>query len=84
MRFIDSQSLDLVEGYWECEKHAVMSGCLRKISKKAKISCRTPHGKVRNTQAKHHIQESQEASPFPAGGHKAAMNRQESMTKYHT
>ena len=29
---------------------------------------------------KYHIQESQEVSPFPAGGHKAAMNIQESMT----
>ena len=29
---------------------------------------------------KHHIQESQEASPFPAGDHNAAMNRQDSMT----
>ena len=29
---------------------------------------------------KHNIQENQEASPFPAGDHKAAMNRQESMT----
>ena len=29
---------------------------------------------------KHHIQESQEASPFPAGGHNAAMDRQNSMT----
>ena len=28
---------------------------------------------------KHHIQESQEASPFPAGGHKTAMDRQDSM-----
>ena len=28
---------------------------------------------------KHHIQESQEVSPFPAGGHKAAMDRQDSM-----
>ena len=26
---------------------------------------------------KHHIQESQEASPFQAGDHEAAMNRQE-------
>ena len=33
----------------------------------------------RNTR-KHHMQESQEVSPFPAGGHWAAMNRQESMT----
>ena len=29
---------------------------------------------------KHHMQESQDVSPFPAGDHKAAMNRQESMT----
>ena len=29
---------------------------------------------------KHHTQENQEVSPFPAGDHKAAMNRQESMT----
>ena len=28
---------------------------------------------------KHHTQESQEASPFAAGDHKAAMNRQESI-----
>ena len=33
----------------------------------------------RNTR-KHHIQESQEVSPFPAGDHKAAMNRQDCMT----
>ena len=29
---------------------------------------------------KHHIQESQEVSLFPAGDHRAAVNRQESMT----
>ena len=32
-----------------------------------------------NTQ-KHHIQECQEVSPFQAGDHKAAINRQDSMT----
>ena len=32
---------------------------------------------------KHHIQESQEVRPFPAGDHKAAMNRQDSMTDKH-
>ena len=36
---------------------------------------RTPHGKVAP-----HTQESQEVSPFPAGDHKAAINRQDSMT----
>ena len=29
---------------------------------------------------KHHIQESQEVSPFPAGDHKAAMIRRQNMT----
>ena len=29
---------------------------------------------------KHHIQDSEEDSPFPAGGHKAAMNKHDSMT----
>ena len=29
-----------------------------------------------NNTRKHHKQESQEANPFPAGGHNAAMNRQ--------
>ena len=29
---------------------------------------------------KHHIQESQEVSPLPAGDHKDAINRQDSMT----
>ena len=32
------------------------------------------------TTRKHHIQESQGVSPFPAGDHKAAMNRLNSMT----
>ena len=29
---------------------------------------------------KHHIQESQEVSPFPGGNHNAAINRQENKT----
>ena len=37
-------------------------------------------GERDETTRQYHIQESQEASPFPAGDHKAAMNRQESMT----
>ena len=36
-------------------------------------------GKGQNTR-KYHIQESQEVSPFPAGDHKAAMNREEYKT----
>ena len=60
-----------------------------KVSKREKIRNRynqVPHltqdttwESDKNTR-KHHIQESQEVSPFPAGDHKAAMNRQESMT----
>ena len=61
-----------------------------KVSKKAKIRNRynqVPHltqsttwESDKNTK-KHHIKkESQEVSHSPAGGHKAAMNRQESMT----
>ena len=59
-----------------------------KVSKKAKIRVRynqVPHltqhttwESDKNTR-KHHIQESQEVSPFSAGDHKAAMNKQESM-----
>ena len=33
-----------------------------------------------NNTRRHHIQENQEVSPFPADDHKAEMNRQESMT----
>ena len=38
------------------------------------------HGKVTKTQL-NITNESQEVSPFPAGDHKAAMNRCKSMTK---
>ena len=60
-----------------------------KVSKKAQIRNRynqVPHLAQDTTwesdknRRKHHIQENQEVSPFPAGDHKAAMNRQESMT----
>ena len=30
VRFIVSRSVDLIEGHWESEKHAVMLGCLCK------------------------------------------------------
>ena len=33
---------------------------------------------------KHHTQESQEVSPFPAGDHKATKNREDSMAKTNT
>ena len=36
-------------------------------------------GESEKNTRKHHKQESQEVSPFPADDHKAAMNRQESM-----
>ena len=63
-----------------------------KVSKKAKIRNRynqVPHlaqdttWKSDKNTRKHHIHESQEASPFPAGDHKAAMIRQESITNTH-
>ena len=62
-----------------------------KVRKKAKIRNRyneVPHltqdttwerGQKTHTR-KHHIQESQEVSPFPADDHKAARNRYDSMT----
>ena len=37
-------------------------------------------GKWQKHTKKHHIQESQEVSPFPGGDHKAARSRQDSMT----
>ena len=40
----------------------------------------TPYRKVAKTR-KHNTQESQEVSPYPAGDHKAARNRQDSKTK---
>ena len=60
-----------------------------KVRKKAKIRNRynqAPHLTQDTTREsdkktiKHHIQESQEVSPFPAGDHKAAMNRHENKT----
>ena len=60
-----------------------------KVSKEANIRNRykqVPHLTKDTTwesdenKIKHNIQELQDASPFPAGDHKAAMNRQESMT----
>ena len=64
-----------------------------KVKKKAKIRNRcnqVPHltedtiwESDKNTK-KHHIQKSQEVSPSPAGDHKAARNRQDSMTKTNT
>ena len=42
---------------------------------------RTPYGKVTKNTNKHHTQESQEVSPFPASDHKAARNTQDSKTK---
>ena len=60
-----------------------------KVGKKAKIRNlynQVPHQTQDTTwesdknTSKHHTQESQEASPFPAGDNMAAMNRQESMT----
>ena len=64
-----------------------------KVRKKAKIRNRynqVPHltqdstwESDKNTR-KHHTQKSLDVSPFPAGDHKAARNRQDSMTKANT
>ena len=62
---------------------------LIKVSKEAKIGIRynqLPHLTQDNTceidknTIKHNIQESQEATNFPVGDYKVAMNRQESKT----
>ena len=64
--------------------------CLFHVSKEAKIRNQynqVPHltqdttGESDKNTIKQHTQESQEVSPFPAGDHKAAMNRQKFMTK---
>ena len=79
-----------VTNYTKVHKHLKMV----KIRKKAKIRNRynpIPHltqdtipESDKNTR-KHQIQENQEVSPFPAGDHKVARNRQDSMTdKYET
>ena len=60
---------------------------LSKVNNKAKIRIQpstTPElghlmGRRQNTR-KHHTKESQEVRSFSAGDHKAAINRQESMT----
>ena len=52
-----------------------------KVSKEAKIKNQVPHMTQDTTREsnkrtiKYHTQESQEVSPFPAGDHKAAMNK---------
>ena len=61
-----------------------------KMRKKARIRNRynrVPHQSQdttwesdKNTR-KHHIQENQEVSSFPVGGHKVTMNRQDSITE---
>ena len=47
------------------------------------LTTREIMGKVTKMQEKHHIQESQEVIPLPAGEQKAAINRQDSMTGTH-
>ena len=66
---------------------------ITKVNKKAKIRYRYNRASHLNQDTtwesdknarKHQIQESQEVSAFPAGDHKAAINRQESMKKHKT
>ena len=42
-------------------------------------SCTIPDGKLTKNTSKQSTQESQEVSPFPAGDHKDARNRQDSI-----
>ena len=84
---VDVRSVDPVSG---CARHFTEEADARIIvSKETKIRNRynqVPHLTQVTTQEsdkntiKHHIQETQEVSPFPADDHKAAMNRQENMT----
>ena len=66
--------------FHSCKQHSLQ------VSKEAKIRNQynqVPHLHPMESDKnaiKHHTQESQEVSPFPAGDRKAAMNRQESMT----
>ena len=76
--------------HFTCILVSLMIKCVLKVRKKAKIKNlydQAPHPTQGTTQEsdkntpKHHIQESQAASLFRAGDHKATMNRQENITK---
>ena len=77
-----------VNGTWPARKSCDVM-VIFKVRKQAQIRNRynqashltqdTRSESDKNTK-KHHIQESQEVSPFPAVDHKAAMNRQDSVT----
>ena len=76
-----------MKNFPECKE--LSTTLLTKVRKKAKIRNhynQAPHPTQVTTwesdkTIKHHIQESQEASSYPAGEHKAAVvNRQENMT----
>ena len=75
--------------FWNKKLYFTLNGNIFKVSKRAKIrnqNNQVPHliqditWESDKTTRKHHIQESQEVSPFQVDGHKTAMNRQESMT----
>ena len=69
-------------------RHVLQTGGFKskKEGKDKKLIQKSPHLTQDTTwesneiTIKHHTQESQEVSPFPAGDHKATMNRQENMT----
>ena len=44
----DSQSFDLIEGHWECEKHAVVLDCLCKPLLKEEGATHLQNGETRN------------------------------------
>ena len=59
-----------------------------KVMRKAKVrnphNQGTPYGESNENARKRHTKESQEVNSFPAGDHKAARNRQDSITKTNT
>ena len=67
-----------------------LSSTVKKKAKRRNLYNQVPHltkdtiwESGKNTR-KHHTQESQEVSPFPAGDHKAARNRQDIITNTNT
>ena len=86
-------TLRTIQWDYEAEKSRHNASKAAKVKKKANI--RNQYNQVlhltwdtiwendKNTR-KHHTQESQEDSPFPAGDYKTARNRQDSITKKNT
>ena len=79
--------MNMHDAHIHLSKHLTLKYCSSKEGQDQESiqSSATPYprhriGSDKNTR-KRHTQESQEASPFPAGDHKAVMNRQDSIIK---